>query len=428
MHHGSALPEEVARRVAALKKADIVIGIPSYNNSSTIGQVAAAAAAGAATCFPGLRAVLLNSDGRSTDGTQGVVLAQELPPGVESLAFTYAGLPGKGSALRAIFEVTVALDATACVVVDSDLRSIRPDWIGRLAGPVFEGYDFVAPYYVRHKHDATITNTICYPLTRALYGLRVRQPIGGDFGFSGALARRYLAKDVWSTDVARFGVDIFMTTTAVVESGEVVQAALGAKVHDAKDPGSDLGPMFRQVVSTLFGMICDYEAVWKNVTGSRPVEVRGAADIGPVEPEQVPIDERRLVEAFRAGRRTCGHIWEAVLGRAALSALDALVASQDPGLPADLWVDIVYGFAKAYCQGAVDRASLVQALSPLYNGRIAAFAREARHMTSVEAEALVERQSILFEQKKPEFVRAWDTCLGRACLGTAPGRQRRRCR
>ena len=59
------------------------------------------------------------------------------------------------------------------------------------------GYEFVAPLYARHRYDGTITNTIVYPLTRALYGKRIRQPIGGDFGFSGDLAARFLEFEDW---------------------------------------------------------------------------------------------------------------------------------------------------------------------------------------------------------------------------------------
>ncbi len=103
------------------------------------------------------------------------------------------GVGGKGAALRTIFEIAAALDVQALVVVDSDLRSIVPEWIELLAGPILKGgYDFVAPLYVRHKFDGTITNTVTYPLTRALYGYRIRQPIGGDFGVSGDLVRHYL--------------------------------------------------------------------------------------------------------------------------------------------------------------------------------------------------------------------------------------------
>ena len=74
-----------------------------------------------------------------------------------------------------------------------------PEWIELLAGPILKGgFDFVAPLYARYKYDGTITNTVTYPLTRALYGLRIRQPIGGDFGVSGDLVRHYLEQDDWT--------------------------------------------------------------------------------------------------------------------------------------------------------------------------------------------------------------------------------------
>ena len=88
-------------------------------------------------------------------------------------------------------------------------------------------------------------------MTRALYGLRIRQPIGGDFGVSGDLVRHYLEQDDWDADVSKFGIDIWMTTKAITGGFAVCQTRLGAKVHDPKDPGADLGPMFSQVVATL---------------------------------------------------------------------------------------------------------------------------------------------------------------------------------
>jgi glycosyltransferase involved in cell wall biosynthesis len=140
--------------------------------------------------------VLVNSDGGSTDGTmevvqnesmddfQAILLHHRIPP-VFKITTPYHGIPGKGSAFRTIFEIADALEVKACAVVDSDLRSITPEWIELLIKPVLEqGYDYVSPLYHRHKYDGTITNSIVYPLTRALYGKRVRQPIGGDFGFS----------------------------------------------------------------------------------------------------------------------------------------------------------------------------------------------------------------------------------------------------
>src|SRR5438552_1472521 len=161
------------------ERADIVVGIPSFRNAATIGHVTEAAAEGLRRNFPNMRAVIVNADGGSEDGTRDRVRASA--DGVPIVTGRYQGRSGKGSAFRAIFEAVTLLGARACAVVDSDLRSITPEWIARLGGPIVRGEaDYVTPLYARHKNDGTITNTIAYPLTRALYGARVRQPIIGE--------------------------------------------------------------------------------------------------------------------------------------------------------------------------------------------------------------------------------------------------------
>ena len=259
----SALPQAIRDEVERLGSADIMVGIPIFKNAATIGYVVRAAQAGLVQYFPDLRPVLVNADAGSPDGTQRVVVETEPPDYVERssssrpanklqrMSLTYPeidGVGGKGAALRTIFQIADALKVQALVVVDSDLRSIVPEWIELLAGPILKGgFDFVAPLYRRYKYDGTITNTVTYPLTRALYGLRIRQPIGGDFGVSGDLVRHYLEQDDWDADVSKFGIDIWMTTKAITGGFAVCQTRLGAKVHDPKDPGADLGPMFSQV-------------------------------------------------------------------------------------------------------------------------------------------------------------------------------------
>src|SRR5688500_18591723 len=156
------LPEDAERAVSSIQAADIVIGIPSYNNARTIGHVVRAAQAGLTKYFPQLSSIIVNSDGGSRDGTQEAVLSTDLRDShllmlstplypVHRLSFPYHGIPGKGSALRMIFEIARQLGAKACIVVDSDLRSITPEWIDLLARPILYGdYDLAAPYYFRH--------------------------------------------------------------------------------------------------------------------------------------------------------------------------------------------------------------------------------------------------------------------------------------
>lgn len=381
----TALDDAMRGGLREVASADLVVGIPSYNNAASIAHVVRAVEAGLQQGFPGSRAVLVSSDGGSRDGTGDVVrgAVRALP----LIAGAYVGLPGKGSALRAVFECTAALGARAGAVVDSDLRSITPQWVQRLLGPVLDGTaDYVTPLYARHKHDGTITNTIAYPLTRALYGVRVRQPIGGEFGFSGALARQFVAAGDWNGHIARFGIDIFMTTTALTSGARVAQAFLGAKIHDPKDPGSDLAPMFTEVVGTLFDLAGRNAARWREVSGSREAPVVG--DIEPVEPEVVNASVEILRAKYAAGRGEHGAVWEEILGGA-------------PGeLDARGWARVVYTFLGAALRDTARRDRLVQALVPLYFGRVARFIEDADGLSTAESERLVEEQAAAFEQEK----------------------------
>ncbi len=232
---------------------------------------------------------------------QTLMVRHRLHP-VHKIITPYHGIPGKGSAFRTIFKIAQLLGAKACAVVDSDLRSITPEWIELLLSPILkEGFDYVTPLYRRHKYDGTITNSIVYPMTRALYGKRIRQPIGGDFGFSGALAERYLSKDVWDTNVARFGIDIWMTTTALAEGFKVCQSFLGAKIHDPKDPGADLSAMLVQVVSSVFELMGTYEEAWDKVEGSEAVPYFGFEYSVGLEP--IVVNTARMVDNFRQAAR-----------------------------------------------------------------------------------------------------------------------------
>ncbi|TMC68577.1 MAG: glycosyl transferase family 2 [Chloroflexi bacterium] len=388
----------------AQQRADLVVGIPSFRNAATIGHVTKTAADGLRRHFPEMRAVIVNADGGSEDGTPDRVRASA--NGVPTIAGRYEGLSGKGSAFRAIFEAVSLLGAKACAVVDSDLRSITPEWIARLIGPVVrDEADYVTPLYARHKHDGTITNTIAYPLTRALYGARVRQPIGGEFGFGADLARVYLAEPVWESDVAKFGIDIFMTTTALARGVRVAQAFLGAKIHDPKDPGADLGPMFTQVVGTLLTLARENAAVWRTVTGSREVPVIG--DVSEVEPEPVNASVRVLVEKFRAGASEQDQTWVEILSPetrdVARKAADTGNASAIGGR---FWTKAVYEIVAA-AKDREDTEMLARALLPLYFGRVAALIGEVQGLDQAGAERVIEQQSLLFEYMKPYLLERW---------------------
>ncbi len=402
----------------AIGEAELLVGIPSYNNAGTIGHVVRAVSAGLAKYFSGRRAVLVNSDGGSSDGTPevvartvvdfGAMLISDHQSPLHRIVTPYHGIPGKGSAFRTIFEIARRLKAKACAVVDSDLRSITPEWIELLLRPVLEeNYDYVAPYYLRHKYDGTITNTIIYPLTRALYGQRIRQPIGGDFGFSGQLAEHYLDKHVWESEVARFGIDIWMTTEAVASGARVCQSFLGAKIHNPKDPAADLAAMLVQVMGAVFALMEEHQAVWAGLEGSDPVTLFGFQYGVGVEPIHVNVD--RMVSHFQQGLADLEPVWRQLLVPETIEQLLTLKhrPPQEFRITDDLWARLIYDVAVAYHTRVMPRDHLLKALTPLYLGRTASFVLETQGLTSTEAERCVESQCGAFEKHKPYLIERW---------------------
>jgi glycosyltransferase involved in cell wall biosynthesis len=413
------LRNDIKDKIEGIGEVDILVGIPSYNNARTIGHVVKAIHAGLSKYFPDKKSVLVNSDGGSADGTMDVVdkttiddfqsiLIHHRKEPVFKITTAYHGIPGKGSAFKNIFEIASALKAKACAVVDSDLRSITPEWIELLIKPVIDGnFDYVAPLYHRHKYDGTITNSIIYPLTRSLYGKRVRQPIGGDFGFSGKLADFYLTKDVWETDVAKYGIDIWMTTTAIANDFKVCQSFLGAKIHDPKDPGADLSAMLYQVVGATFELMETYALNWKNINNSENIPTFGFEYAVGLEPVSVNLD--RMVEKFRLGIKELLPIWEQFISGEIIQFLNktGIVPKEDFHLPDDVWVELIYSFSLAYHRKILNKEHLLKSLTPLYIGRVASFVIETWESSAGEVEEKIEKLCTSYERGKHFLMNNW---------------------
>jgi len=405
----TALRPHVTAKIEQLEYADIVVGIPAYYSGDSIVHVLKTVIRGIEQYYPNLKALIMVSDGGSTDDTRD--LARSVDPksyNIESIVTIYRGIPGKGSGLRAVFEVALFLKARAVAVFDSDLLSITPEWIRNFVEPVLRGYDYAAPYYKRYKLDGTITNTIAYNLTRALYGMRIRQPIGGDFGISPALVKHYLDQDVWGTDIAKFGIDIWMTTSAIVGGFRICQAKLGVKLHGHKDPSSDLGPMLRQVVGTIFLLMGQYEDYWIKQQGSADVPTLG--EFVDQKIDAFEIDHANLVEYFKVGLTNFGGVWKNIVEEKDFEIIGELARirrSDKFSLPTDTWVRIVYRYACAFHNTPRQRFKLLDTLTPLYYGRVASLVNDLRDKTPEEAERYFEENALIFEGMKGYLIEIW---------------------
>ncbi len=406
----SALRENALRKLESLGSTEIIVGVPSYNCAHTINYVIFQIARGLAEYFPDRSAVIIVSDGGSSDGTLDVVRAMRAPWQAKIVPIQYVGISGKGTALRAIFETAVCLEAEAVMVVDSDLRSIVPQWVELLVSSTLKGAGLVTPLYTRHKYDGTITNFLCYPFTRALYGIRIRQPIGGDFGLSRRLVERLLSSRLWNTPyVPRFGIDIFETHTALGAGFEVKQALLGSKVHEAKDPSRQLSSMFHEVAGAMFSCTEVYESTWRGIQGSRPTDVI-EKHVPAAETEEVPVDPERQLHEYTAGLQRFRGVYKQALDPELLHDLDSLTAKEGHlEFPSDYWAKSVYSFAAAFRKDRnyEKRSNLLEALRILWTGRLTSFILGTAGLDAEEAENEIEKEAECFEKTKSHLLEVY---------------------
>lgn len=161
------------------KMGDITVGISTKNCAATVVEVMRTVDRGLAEFFPDKQSLIVVSDGFSTDGT--LKRASQVQTQAERLVTVQHGEAGKGNGVCIILEVAMERGAGAVALVDGDLTTIEPEWIKRLIQPILEGRDLVVPFYSRHRYDGVITNQLAFPLVSVLFGVKIRQPIGGEY-------------------------------------------------------------------------------------------------------------------------------------------------------------------------------------------------------------------------------------------------------
>lgn len=389
------VPENLLQRIEEIGSCDIVVGLPSRNNANTIEFVLQQITKGLNTYFSDRDAVIINSDGFSDDGTRDVIEKYAKKCSIPTFASVYEGPSGKGTAIGLIFEVIDLLKAKVGIMLDADLRSICPDWIDAFVSLILEkDFDFVTPYYYRYKYDATITNNIAYPLTRALYGKNIRQPIGGDFSWSKKANSKYLSQEEFPH---KFGIDIWMTTTVLAERMKPCQAVLGAKIHDPRDPAAELSPMFRQVVGTLFRMTNIYRDVWRGVSNVEDVPTFKYSE--PHEPEPFNVDLSALLEKFRSEYAKNQEVVTRVLPAQLITRIEKELPAD--GIGSKIWAEMVYNYCYHYnVAESSEKERILDSLIPFWNGRTAKFIVATQDMNAEQAEQEILTQANVFLEMK----------------------------
>ena len=423
MAEETLLTDDFLRQLINVGEVDILVGLPTHNNAKTVEPVIQAIQAGILKCFPRERAVIINADGGSQDGTPELVVGASIDDlrkddvrrvskvyalrTLHSISTRYARNPEPGTALRTILAAADLLRAKACVVVSPDSTTMEPDWLQRLVRPIYDdNFDLVSPIYRRQKFEGVLMRNLLYPMTRAVYGYGIREPYASEFAISGRLATDFLANETWNDDSGRSGAEICLTVAAITGKYRVCQTFLGTKAQPDRS-ASDLVDAMRRTVGTLYWSLGSNFPLWSTITGSQPVPTLGTQS--EVTLESIQVDRKRLQEMFATGVAELEPVFRSILSASTLAELQriATLAENEFNYPADVWAKTVFEFAASYHKSVINRDHIIQALVPLYRGRTLSFVLANRDGSGEEIERNVESLCGEFERLKPYLLEVW---------------------
>jgi hypothetical protein len=393
-----------------VEQAEVVVGISSCDSAAFISHTAEQAARGLLDYFGSKNSVIVNVDSDSRDRTKEMFLgtATEVP---KIYLSTPPGTKGRGHKLINLVSKAAELKAQAVIVVDAAVRSITPLWIKNLGEPIFSGFSFVTPLYLRHKSEGVLTSGIVYPLTRALYGRRVRQPNGGDFAFGTTMAETYMHHPTaGGKTVQQAGIDIWMTTLAINQGVPICQSYVGRpKMQRSPDGVMPQVPAFADVLGTVFDLMGFFSERWQKVRWSKPTAVFGFGIGEPDAPPPLEVSEADLYRVFLQGFSQYQALWESLFDNKTFSKLTEIknLPLAHFSFPSELWARIVFRYTVAHRNRVYDRQTLLESLIPIFHGKSLCFVKKTERMSIQQAEEYIENECMIFEEMKSYLVADW---------------------
>jgi glucosylglycerate synthase len=415
---GNFLTDDFLRQLINVGEADILVGLPTHNNAKSISSIVHTIRNGLLRGFPRERAVIINADGGSRDGTRELITSlaiSDVRPAssvyalrtLHVISTKYASTPQSGVALRTILAAAELLRVKACIVISPESEGITQEWISNLIRPVYyEGFDLVTPTYRRHKFDGLLNTNLLYPMVRALYGPRIREAYMSEFGFSGRLASQFLGQNQWADEAGESGIELRLMLAAVTGGFRICQSFLGTK-DPVERRAVDLVPTLRQSVGVLFSALESDFNMWSTISGSQEVHTTGKDSELLLEPLRV--NRKRLREMFEKGVSELGSVFQSILSPSTLAELNriATLGEVEFRYPAELWVRTVYEFAAAHRKSVINRDHIIQALAPLFRGRVFTFIVENRSSSANDVANNIEGLCLEFERLKPYLLEMW---------------------
>jgi glucosylglycerate synthase len=393
-----------AERLERIGAVDVVIGVPGCTDGAAVAAARDTWQQALQSFRPFPRAVLVHAD----PGTQGA--PDDVPdPGEGRVALLYAPMADAaqvellGTAysdtVRGVVQISQQLQARATGVLGTLSTDVSADEAVLLLTPVLEqGVDLMVPRHETRATEGLITRGIFGPLTRAIFGIRLHDPMVVNFVASAAVAARVAA---WPAHGARAQA-VWLANEAACSGMGIGEAFV--RRPDPSGGQADLATVFATLLGSLFADIERHAACWQKIHASRPVLLGGGPR--PVAEAAPAVDTARMVEAFRSAFSNLADVWSMLLPPATLLELKKLsrLPAEQFHMPDDLWARIVFDVTLGHRLRVISRDHLLRSFVQLYLAWVASWVMQAGDETAAGQQ---ERLCVAFERQKPYLLSRW---------------------
>jgi len=406
-----AIPQPELEEIERIGGADLVVGILGDKRPGENCSAVAMTSEVLAELSKPLRAMVVCNNG--THAPAAAVDGDSQTPGVFTCSLPPPS-PGEtqqqsiSNAYRTVFAVAGKLGARACGVIASQSPTLTRGWLYRLVQPVLDlGFDLVAPCYTRQKMEGLLNRSVLAPLSRALYGQQLQNPMGPDFGLSGKLLQRIVAQESTRRRGAERSPLASIASTAACSGFQVCESNLGVRSQHPTD-WENLSSLLAEVLGATFLEMEGRAAQWQSIRGSQTVPRLGQSE-APQPDTGSTVDIHGMLESFQLGARNLQDVWGLILPPTTLLELRRVsrLPQDQFRLPDQVWVRIVYDFALGHRLQTISRDHLLRSITPLYLGWIASYAMETQAAGPAEVESRIERLSKAYEDNKSYLVSRW---------------------
>lgn len=288
-------------------------------------------------------------------------------PGIPKIYALYAPQPCPwGTLVRKAVAAAVSLSANVTVALTPD--EACADRARALVGALSNGFDMSTAFSPKALAWRPVEGLLLAPLLRRMAGAQVTNPAPRDFAFTLPLAR-YWHFQPWPPE-REVGVSLHLVLEALSAGFRVSEVALREGIVPSR---LDLRE-FREAGEVLFRWL-RARGQGTTIQGTVPVSLDQVRSAAMADAPQVGAIETAAMRSYRQTRS----LLKAGLSSATLAELDRGFYQATPGVSGSAWEKSLMELYRTYAR--VPSKVWLQALEPVFLGRMASFGREASGKT-----------------------------------------------